>query len=496
LIFICRAEHGEARLQISMKIQIIRRITALLIVFFAAFGCLSAQSRAVLDWPEFRQRILTDHPLARRADMFRDMAAAELLRSRGGFDVKSYGMFDSKNFDGKNYFRHGEAGLKLPTWYGLEFKTTYLVADGDFLNSSDRLPSDGQGTFGFNWTLGQGLMIDERRADLFASKIGLRMGDAERAGLLNDLMLDGAKVYWSWVVADQQMLVYAEALRQAQIRHVALRERFQLGESPAIDTLETFIQVQNRTVDLNFAQVDRQTALLALRNFWWLDAQVNSPFDSLQVGPELGVVAAAYRVLTQDSTQAITQIALQQHPDLQYYKAKQDQLDVERRLKNEKRKPVFDVNYNILGNSWQFFPTMGAEGGGIGVLGRDIKWGVSFSYPLQNRKARGDLQMTRIKMSQNDMFIRQKARDIEVKIQQYATDYNNYSAQLALYRDLTNNYRALLDAELTRFGLGESSVFLVNTREQRWLDARIKYLKLVSEYRKTEAGLRWAAGVL
>ena len=31
---------------------------------------------------------------------------------------------------------------------------------------------------------------------------------------------------------------------------------------------------------------------------------------------------------------------------------------------------------------------------------------------------------------------------------------------------------------------------------QRWLDARIKYLKLLAEYRKTEAALQWAAGML
>ena len=79
-------------------------------------------------------------------------------------------------------------------------------------------------------------------------------------------------------------------------------------------------------------------------------------------------------------------------------------------------------------------------------------------------------------------------------MQQYANEVDNLGAQLTLYQNITENYRALLDAENEKFNFGESSVFLINTREQRWLDARVKYLKLAGEYRKTEAALRWAGG--
>ena len=135
-----------------------------------------------------------------------------------------------------------------------------------------------------------------------------------------------------------------------------------------------------------------------------------------------------------------------------------------------------------------------ANGGA--VLTNDIKWGVNFSYPLLNRKARGDLQATEIKIVQTDYEIRQKRLTIENKVRQYANELNNLNIQITLYRSTTANYRTLLDAENERFTFGESSVFLVNTREQRWLDAQIKYLKLLSEYRKAEAGLQWSAGAL
>ncbi|MEO6038471.1 MAG: TolC family protein, partial [Saprospiraceae bacterium] len=116
--------------------------------------------------------------------------------------------------------------------------------------------------------------------------------------------------------------------------------------------------------------------------------------------------------------------------------------------------------------------------------------------PLLNRKARGDWQITAIKLAQTDQALRQKRQEIASKVRQYANDLDNFGRQLPLFRDFTANYRLLLDAEFEKFRQGESSVFLINAREQRWLEAQIKYLKLLSEYRKAEAGLQWAMGRL
>jgi outer membrane protein TolC len=445
-----------------------------------------------LDWPSFRAQVLENHPFARQADLFREQAAASLQRARGGFDPKLYSDFSAKNFKDKTYFQHTEAGIKLPTWLGLELKGAYNYATGAFINPETALPSNGQANFGFNWTLGQGLMIDERRAALRQANIGLQQADAERAALLNGLLLDAAKTYWTWVAADNTLQILTEALQQAELRNTAIRESFFQGERSAVDTLETFIQVQNRRIDVNFARVELQNALLALQNFMWNANR--EPVDIAQLPPPPSLLAGTYTPLPATSPGELVQQARLQHPELRVYDAKLRSLDVERRLKNEKRKPVLDLSYYLLGEGWQFFPTTGSDG--AGVLGQDIKWGINFSYPILNRKARGDLRITEIKMAQTDYEIRQKRQDIANKVQQYANELGNLDAQVVLYRDISTNYRTLLDAENERFSFGESSVFLVNTREQRWLDAQIKYLKLLSEYRKAEAGLQWAAGTL
>ncbi|MBK6994448.1 MAG: TolC family protein [Lewinellaceae bacterium] len=158
-----------------------------------------------------------------------------------------------EKFQWENLFQYTEAGLKIPTWAGLEFKGAYNLASGNYLNSENQLPENGQASFGFVWTLGQGLFLDERRAGLQFARAGLEMGDAERLAARNDLMLEAAKTYWSWNFADNAVGIIDNALRQAEIRHEGLRQSFQQGERSAFDTLETYIQVQNRQVELQFA---------------------------------------------------------------------------------------------------------------------------------------------------------------------------------------------------------------------------------------------------
>ncbi len=447
---------------------------------------LNAQS---LDYSAFRQQVLQFHPLIRQADLQQEQARAALLRARGGFDPKIFAEQTGKTFNGKTYFQYTEAGLKYPTWAGLELKGSYNLASGYFLNSESKLPEAGQALFGFNWTLGQGLLFDERRASLEMANLGLNMGAAERLAARNDLMYEAAKAYWTWTYAQNAVSIVTDALKQAQVRHDALRQSFFQGERSAVDTLETFIQVQTREVDLQFALNDALNASLGLGVFWWTE-NGNQALPAGLAAPELWTQTGAQLQPAQD----LLRSALASHPELKIYRTKLQQLSVERKLKREKLKPILDVNYNLLGNGWSFFPTATAEG--PAVLANDVKWGVQFSYPILNRKARGDWQVTRIKMAQIDLEIQQKQQSIIAKVQQYGNDLENLRTQTDLFRNMAANYRTLLDAENVRFSIGESSVFLVNTREQRWLDAQLKYLKLLSEWKKAEAGLQWSAGIL
>ncbi len=469
----------------AQKIRVWAVITPLLFSVFWVKG----QS---LEYEKFRQQVLEYHPLVKQADLNLAQAEAALLQAKGGFDPKAYAEHSGKNFNGKTYFQYTEAGLKLPTWAGIELKGAYNLASGTFLNSENQLPENGQASFGLTWALGQGLLFDDRRAGLQLARAGLEMGEAERMAARNDLLFEAAKAYWTWNYSENSVRIVSDALQQAAIRHEGLRQSFLQGERSAFDTLETFIQIQTRQVELQFARVDAQNAALALSIFLWdAEDQVLNPI-SLPAAPIL--LETDFPIDNTSIVADLLQNARVNHPDLRRYSVKLRQLDTERRLKVEKRKPVIDLSYNLLGNNWQFFPTATAEG--PAMLANDVKWGVQFSYPILNRKARGDWQLTQIKIAQTQLEQRQKQQSVETKVLQYGNELENLRIQANLFRDMTANYRRLLDGENEKFFIGESSIFLVNTREQRWLDAQLKYLKLLSELKKAEAGVLWAAGLL
>ncbi len=54
--------------------------------------------------------------------------------------------------------------------------------------------------------------------------------------------------------------------------------------------------------------------------------------------------------------------------------------------------------------------------------------------------------------------------------------------QFEIQVQATLNYQLLYQAEKTLFNTGESSLFLVNTRELNWINAQVKMVELIAIY--------------
>ena len=460
--------------------------------FTAIFCCLSyivvAQPSQLLTLETFLQQVRTQHPVIKQATLLSEQARASLLAARGGFDPKLYGDWERKSFDGKNYFNLGEGGLKLPTWYGIEGKLGYNYASGVFLNPENKLPADGQFVLGFTVPLLQGMVMDERRAGLFQAKILRQANEAEQQNIRNDLLLDAAKAYWNWALAYSWLQIYEQAVQVATVRFNGIRESYAVGDKPAIDTLEALIQVQDRSLERNNAQLEFRNAMLGLQNFFWIN-DVPLLFATLQrpVAMSLPPQLPALLDASADELAAL-------HPAVRGYEFKLQQLEVERRLKAEQLKPRLDLSYNMLGDGFDLRP--GSNGDVVDLFRENYKFGISAGFPIFLRKERGSLQLANLKILDANYGLSQKRQDIRNKIAAYQNDLRNLRQQIALATQMRDNYANLLEAENVKFAIGESSLFLVNSRENKLIEAELKLAKLQAEWMKTEAGLRWAAGRL
>ena len=115
--------------------------------------------------------VIKNHPLAQKANLKPRYGSFTLLKSKGGFDPKLSNEIDQKYFNSAQYYSYLNAGLKVPTWFGVELKTGLEMNDGVYLSKEHNTPQNGLVYAGLSINLGQGLFIDQRRAELFKAKI-------------------------------------------------------------------------------------------------------------------------------------------------------------------------------------------------------------------------------------------------------------------------------------------------------------------------------------
>jgi outer membrane protein TolC len=451
--------------------------------FDALAQSVSPDSGKVLSRRDFFDLVKKNHPIARQASLFTRQAQAELLGAKGGFDPKLYGDYEQKYFDAKNYFSLGDYGFKIPTWYGIEVKGGYNTASGVNISGENKLPSQGQAVLGVSLPLLQNLMIDDRRANLFKARQSQGLYQAERDNLMNDLAIEATKTYLKWHYYYQQMLIFQQALNIANQRFKAIKASYELGERMAMDTLESYTQVQDRIVQVNDAQLDFQEASLKLANFLWQNETAPMNF-SMQFKPE-NMSEGPLSILASERNILLDYLSTN-HPILKNYQFKMAQLEIDKRLKMEKFKPKLNFNYNILGNGFQWFSP----------FTDNYKWGVSFSTSTLFRAERGDVQVANIKIENTRLFRDQKTLELKNKLQTYFVETDNLLNQIRLYQDQLANNQRLLELETLRFQLGESSFFLINSRESKVIDTQIKLVKYQTDYQIARANVDWAAGRL
>lgn len=460
-----------------------RKSSLLLALVLLGLGSLRAQQSAldsvVFPVDTFMALVERHHPLAQKARIIRERARAERLKASGNFDPKLFSEVDQKRFKKTDYYTLQNSGLEIPAWFGLKAKAGYELNDGVYLNNQNTVPGSGLWYGDVSWTLGQGLFMDERRAAIKQARLLEEAADFEIDLSLNDLMLEALEAYWNWYTAYQELQIYNDALAQARFRFNAVKRQAIVGEKPMVDTLESAIQVQDREVKYQKAMADFVTQRNMLNTFLWMDGVIPMELN-----------AQSYpRFSTDDLLGVLPADWYQRHPAIKSYRLKIERLDVDRRLKAELLKPELTVNYKFLNQPTQndFFAEYSPD---------NYSWGVSASFPLFVRKGRGELSKAKLKIRESELELELKQLEIQNKVEALQNELSLVSQQLNTTRSMVDNYRRLLAAEILKFQNGESSLFLINSREIKYIDSRVKEVETEAKLKIVQAKLRQAAGVL
>ncbi|AIZ63854.1 hypothetical protein PK28_09410 [Hymenobacter sp. DG25B] len=452
----------------------------------------TADSAQVFSLTDMLTYVALRHPVARKAGLLPDRALQEVRFARGQFDPTASSKYYGKTFKGKEYFHDWDAQLRVPVWYGLDVKAGFDRGVGPYINPENSTSPAGLSYVGISVPLGQGLLMDERRAAVRQAQALQGLAEAERRSALNKLLLQATKDYWDWSLNYQRLQLLSQNTDLALIRLRAVRQRVLLGDLAAIDSVEALTELQNRQATLSQARVQFRNATLLLSNYLWDEQQQPRELPT-SARPQPLPGPAEWRPLSPDSVRALAQVAGQVHPELQKSQAKLVQLGVERRMLSNKLLPKLSVDYNLLQAGQPFSPEKPASLSGT-YLENNYKLGLSFAYPLLLRQERAKIQLNRLKLQETQLDLQQNTRDVQTGVQTAANDWEALREQLALQEQVVRNASRLREGEQIRFENGESSVFLLNSREASLVLARIKLAELQAKYAQTQATLRWAAG--
>ena len=448
-------------------------ITMMLMVWVVA----KAQTDSILAYNDFMQQLVVYHPLSQKADLMVSSAKAGLLEAKGGFDPVLGFKKSNKNFNGTSYYDKDVASVSVPVPFGLDLVLGAERASGPYLNPE--LTPGAISYIGIDLPLLKGLWIDERRAVLQKARLNFEQSEQARQLAFNELAASAAQSYWSWKEAYHLYLLTDNTLQSARQRMNLLRTLQANGDRSEGDTIEVFVQVNQLQLQRDEQYTRYVNATINLTAFVWDETIYDGLINKVSVPPTnqwgLPEEAAILGWLTErGNTDAL--------PALRWYDSKLAMLHVDKKYKQQALLPELKLSTRLLSKNIYTFTGLDRF-----YFTENYNLGINFKMPLLFREGRGGLQQAKIKILDASFDRDLKLREIINKRTTLLNEFNLLSNQLINVAGLINAQQRLYKLELSKFNLGESSVFLVNSREQKLLELKIKEIELNAKKAKVLA---------
>jgi outer membrane protein TolC len=436
---------------------------------------------------QFLELVRKYHPVVKLSNINVQKSEADITIARGAFNPIISNVISNKTFDNITYYNYLNPNITIPTWFGIEVSTGLEKLSGNRFDPSETV---GKTSYvGLSIPILKNLVMDKRRAYLAQSKLYNAMATTEQQALINTILMEAATQYWDWVNAYQSYQIVLKNMLISNQRFELVKKTFQNGERPAIDTVEAITQFQNFEFQRNESWLKFQNEGVALSAFLWKPN--NTPYQLPpniipNKGWEIESAIAAFNI----NLYELLTNAQRFHPELELYKQKIDVLEIDKKLKFQELLPKLDFKYNHLSKGFN------ALGSGGFLLQNNYQYGIKLEMPLLFSQGRGEFKKAKLKIEETQVSQAQKSLSIELKVKNYYNEFQNFRTQILLQRSMLTNFEKLLRAEETLFKNGESSLFLINARENKVLEADRKLIELKTKYYKTIYALQWSTGLL
>jgi len=167
------------------------------------------------------------------------------------------------------------------------------------------------------------------------------------------------------------------------------------------------------------------------------------------------------------------------HPKINALENKIAILDVERKLKANLLLPKIDIGYAYLSEP-SYIDNYKVE---------NYKIGLNFTYPLFLRKERGNLKIAKFKLQETKFALDLEKVQLTNKIASQKAEISSLLKQKNYVLDLVIDNNVMLKSEERLFSFGESSLFLINARENNLVTAQLSKIAIENRFYISNANL-------
>jgi outer membrane protein TolC len=434
--------------------------------------------RALLLWliavPAMAQTMAWSEFVASAVERAQDVRVAEAkVAEARAKRMSAFAAFEPKvnlSSEGKDYGNDlqyrldlAEARVGLPG--GIDLVGGAAQATGAFINPERKTPTEGLVNLGISAPLGGALIFSDRQYEWGASTRNLEIAEAKLDRTERTAILNAVKVYTFWQAQSEVQGAVDEALAVAAERLRLVREAFRLGERSEMDTLEAYL-----------SWVDRRADAAKQANF---TAGAIAEVEQLLRGADTaGVNIKGLRPQSLPVVLGTSRLEASSIPELEMVNSALRRERLATTTAWAQWLPAPYVDYRML--QW----------GGSAWNPEAVQWKVGLTVPLFNQKARAELvgAKARLRAAQANATATQNQFDI-VRVQ-LAQQVQALDSELkALTASETAAY-ALLQQERRRFALGESTMFILASRETKYLEAVQKRTLTSAKLQSLEAERR------
>jgi outer membrane protein TolC len=456
------------------------------ILVYACFAGVAFGQNKTLNIENTLDIVRKYHPVIKQSFLQNEISKNDLLATKSVFDPSFQMNTEEKTFDNKLYYRFNNTELKIPLWYGIDIKAGTENNIGERIDPS--LTINNSAFVGVSLEPFRGIMVDKRNSIVKQAKNFVELTKNEQLLVVNDLLLETTSAYWNWVNAYYINTILIRSVQNNKERYEVVKKSFFAGDRAAIDTTEALTQLQTFEIMQNQAALDLQKARLELSNYFWTANGMPYELEE-EILPLSNFELNKINNIELGRLEELVDQAIQTHPKIKMTNNKSTILDIEKRLKTIELFPSLKLNYNALENN------LSRISSSLNTS-NNTKYGVNLTMPLFQRQARGELAKTKNKIDELDWNIKYITLEIENKVRGSFAEFYALKQQVKTNEGILTANKLLFDTENIKFQIGESSLFLINNRELKFIETEQKQIALIAKFYLSIYKNLWAMGSL